>query len=235
MLCLPPQLQAEVLHLTSLHWPPYSSQNLANQGAAVAVVRAAVEAMGHELEVDFYPWSRAIKLANMPNAQYVGYFPEYGFKTDKYLFSSSLGSSPLGLVEQKLHPISWVQLRDLNQYTLGVVRDYVNTEELDAMISAGVQKVEFSSSDEHNVRKVAAARVDAAVIDVHVLNYILKQGGFEGLASRLQVNRRLLADKQLYIAFQNSAQGRRWRAITDAGLQKIDVAKILHDNLGQTP
>ncbi|MGL5048254.1 MAG: hypothetical protein ACRC6S_12020 [Shewanella sp.] len=31
------------------------------------------------------------------------------------------------------------------------------------------------TSDEHNVKKVAAGRIDAAVIDVNVVHYLLKQ------------------------------------------------------------
>ena len=44
--------------LTSLLGPPYSGQQLAEQGASIAVARAALKVMGHQLEVDFYPWSR---------------------------------------------------------------------------------------------------------------------------------------------------------------------------------
>jgi polar amino acid transport system substrate-binding protein len=223
--------QADTLRLTSLHWPPYSSQKMVNQGASVAVLRASLRAMGHELDVDFYPWSRAVKLAGNPQSKYAGYFPEYYFETSKFVFSDPMGTSPLGLLESKSRPISWAELRDLRSYNLGVVQDYVNTAELDEMIANGSQRVEVVTSDEFNIRKVAAARIDAAVIDVYVMHYLLNQKHLQPLADKLQMNRKLLENKVLYVAFKNSPEGKKWRDIVNQGLGKIDVEKVLADNL----
>ncbi|MFG7351678.1 transporter substrate-binding domain-containing protein [Shewanella oncorhynchi] len=223
--------KADTLMLTSLLWPPYSGEQLTEQGASIAVVRAALNVMGHQLDVDFYPWSRAVKLTTMPNSDYIGYFPEYYVETKKFIFSKPIGESPLGLVEKKSHPVSWNYIEDLNRYTLGVVKDYVNTQALDRMIVSGVQRTEAVTSDEHNVKKVAAGRIDAAVIDVNVLHYLLKQKPLQPLATKLQINRQILANKQLYIAFRNTEEGRRWRDIVDQGLVQVDVETIIGELL----
>lgn len=223
--------KADTLMLTSVLWPPYSGEQLTEQGASIAVVRAALNVMGHQLDVDFYPWSRAVKLTTMPNSDYIGYFPEYYVETEKFIFSKPIGESPLGLVEQKSHPVSWNYIEDLNRYTLGVVKDYVNTQALDRMIVSGVQRTEAVTSDEHNVKKVAAGRIDAAVIDVNVLHYLLKQKPLQPLATKLQINRQILANKQLYIAFRNTEEGRRWRDIVDQGLAQVDVETIIGELL----
>ena len=67
----------KVVHLTSLDWPPYSGKTLSDQGASVAVAKAAFKAMGYELKVSFYPWSRAVALAKDSSSKFSGYFPEY--------------------------------------------------------------------------------------------------------------------------------------------------------------
>lgn len=224
---------ADTLKLTSLLWPPYSGQQLAQQGASVAVAQAAFERMEQQLVVDFYPWSRAIKLAAMPSSDYIGYFPEYYFETDKFVFSKPIGISPLGIVEQKSHPISWHYLADLNRYTLGVVKGYVNTDSLDLMISSGTQPVEAVTSDEQNIKKVAAGRIDGAVIDVNVLYFLLKQPYLQPLADKLQVNKQLLANKQLYVAFRNTEEGRHWRDVFDQGLAQLDIESIMGELLFQ--
>ena len=54
-----------------------------------------------------------------------------------------------------------------------MVQDYVNTKELDDMIAAGSIKGDAVPSDVLNIKKVAAGRIDAAVIDANVLNYLL--------------------------------------------------------------
>lgn len=226
-------VNADTLKLTSLLWPPYSGQQLPQQGASIAVARAAIESMDQQLAVDFYPWSRAVKLAGSAKSDYIGYLPEYYFETDKFVFSKSIGASPLGIVEQKSHPISWQHLEDLNRYTLGVVKDYVNTDALDLMIRTGAQPVEAVTSDEQNIRKVAAGRIDGAVIDINVLHYLLKQPHLQPLAEKLQVNRQLLANKQLYVAFRNTDEGRRWRDLFDQGLAKVDIDNIMGELMFQ--
>nr|WP_313906135.1 hypothetical protein [Shewanella algae] len=87
-----PVARADTLQLSSLNWPPYTGQMLEQQGACVAVVKAALAAMGHDLKVNFYPWSRAVKLADMPGSPYLGYFPEYYHQSDKFIFQSPLAS-----------------------------------------------------------------------------------------------------------------------------------------------
>ncbi|MCH1930560.1 transporter substrate-binding domain-containing protein [Shewanella sp. A25] len=229
--CLQTQVWAETVKLSTLYWPPYSGQKLAQQGASIAVARAAFERMGHQLEVDFFPWSRAVKVASMPHSEYIGYLPEYFFETSAFVFSKPIGRGPLGLIELKEHPISWNHIEDLNRYTLGVVKDYVNTVHLDAMIAKGLQTVETVNSDEQNIKKVAAGRIDGAVIDVHVFNYLLKQQDLKSLINRLQMNRQLLADKQLYVAFNNTEEGRRWRDIFNQGLAQVDVEALMGELL----
>ena len=200
----------------------------------ITITHAAVNAMGHDVVVDFYPWSRAVRLVNRNDAKYEGYLPAYTHPTEKLIFSDVLGTSPLGLVEQQLHPIGWSKVADLNQYTLGVVKDYVNTTELDAMIKLGTQKVEVVNSDENNLTKVATARIDAAVMDVNVLQFLLSQKDLKPLASKIQVNRNILENKQLTIAFANNPQGHFWRDIVNAGLAKIDQDSMLSDYMKST-
>ncbi len=138
--------RADVLTIPSLEWPPYSGKNLPDQGASVAVVRAAVQVMGHELKVEFYPWSRTVYLVKN-DAKYAGYFPEYRYETDDLVFSDPIGSGPLGFVENVNRPIEWSTLDDLASHTIGVVRGYVNTPELDALIANGSLKSSDVTSD----------------------------------------------------------------------------------------
>ncbi|MDX6017659.1 transporter substrate-binding domain-containing protein [Shewanella indica] len=224
-------VRADTLQLSSLNWPPYTGQMLQQQGACVAVVKAALAAMGHELKINFYPWSRAVKLAGMPGSPYLGYFPEYYHQSDKFIFSKPLGFSQLALVEQSQRPVSWQQLQDLQRYNLGVVKDYVNTESLDRAMDSGRQPFELANSDEQNLRKLAAARIDAVVIDANVYRYLLRQKGMEELEGKLKLNRQLLASKGLLVAFRNSAEGQRWRDIFDQGLARIDAKSILEQHL----
>ena len=223
---------ADTVYLTSLAWPPYADKSLDQQGASVAVAKAAFKAEGHELVVDFFPWSRAVNSAAQANSKYVGYFPEYMHDTSDFVFSNPTGTGPLGLVQNNVKPITFSTTSDLAGKRIGVVQDYVNTKELDDMIAAGSIKGDAVPSDVLNIKKVAAGRIDAAVIDANVLNYLLSTDkSLASMKSKVSMNETLLEVKSLYIAFRNDAEGKKWQQIYNSGLEKIDVNAIMSNYL----
>lgn len=221
--------QDKVIKLTSLEWPPYAGAQVAEQGASVAVVRAAAEAMGYKLEVKFFPWNRAVAMAQDANSGFLGYFPEYHsdqVATD-FVLSDAIGSGPLGFVEQTAAPVAWTTLADLKGKSIGVVDGYVNTTEFDAKVAAGEIKGEAVSDDLTNIKKVAAGRIPLAVIDVNVLNHLLaSDASLASAKGKVQFNAKPLEDKALYIAFQRSAKGEEAAKVINEGLKKIDAAAI---------
>jgi ABC-type amino acid transport substrate-binding protein len=215
------------VYMTSLEWPPYSGADLPENGYSVAIAREAFAAMGYELVVDFQPWVRAVALATKSD-RYMGYFPEYFFETSDFVFSDSIGSGPLGFVENTRFPIEWQSLSDLRFLRIGVVQGYVNTKEFDQMVAEGHLQVEASANDTRNIHKVAKGRLDAAVIDPNVLEYLISVDVREGLLrKRLRMNARLLENKQLYMAFKNQPEGKAIRDIFNQGLEKIDIDSIV--------
>lgn len=223
--------KAETVYLTSLEWPPYSSAELPNQGASIAVAKAAFAAMGYQLEVEFYPWSRAVALATR-DEKYAGYFPEYWYESDEFSFSDPMGIGPLGFVENVNKPITWRSINDLTAYRIGTVQDYVNTDELDAMIANGSIKAEPVTSDARNILKVAAGRIDMAVIDSNVFSFLTAHDAqVTPVADRVKMNSKLLVDKELFVAFKNTPGGKQWKDIFNAGLAKIDVEAIMAQHM----
>ncbi|WP_430459683.1 substrate-binding periplasmic protein [Thalassolituus sp. LLYu03] len=220
------------VYLTSLSWPPYSDPDMAQQGASVAVAKAAFEAMGYKLVVDFYPWSRAVHLAKDGSSKYAGYFPEY-YSDDvakEFVFSEAMGSGPLGFVQNAAKPVSWGSLDDLKKYQVGVVKDYVNTADFDAMVAAGALKVSEVISDKNNIQKAAFGRIDMAVIDRNVLEYSVKTDPeLKKIADKVSFNDKLLEDKKLFVCFKHTQSD--IAKIFNEGLTKIDVAKIQADYL----
>ncbi|MCG9684256.1 transporter substrate-binding domain-containing protein [Vibrio sp. Isolate23] len=215
------------IYMTSLEWPPYSGTDLPENGYSVAVAREALAAMGYELVVDFQPWVRAVALASKSD-KYVGYFPEYYFENSEFIFSDPIGSGPLGLVENTRYPVRWEALSDLKHFRIGVVQGYINTTEFDNMVKAGELQVEASANDARNIHKVAKGRLDVAVIDPNVLEYLISIDVRESLLrKRLRMNAKLLENKMLYMAFKNQPQGQSINKIFNQGLEKIDIESIV--------
>ena len=224
---------AETVKLTSLDWPPYTNESLKERGASVAVAKAAFEAVGHQLIVEFYPWKRAVYLAK-EDVSYDGYFPEYFSEELKkdFILSNPMGSGPLGFAELKSNSITWNTLADLKKYRVGVVSGYVNTTEFDSMVANGQLKVSAASDDIKNLLKLASGRSDLAVIDKNVLSFLLSSDAkLKNVAPTIQFNSHLLEDKQLYICFKKGSRGEKISKAFNEGLEKIDVNAIMKSHL----
>lgn len=221
---------AEKVKLSSLEWPPYTGEGLPDGGACVKVAKAAFAAMGYELVVEFYPWQRAVDMAKQ--GQTVGYFPEYhsaDIEKD-FIFSSRMGDSPLGLIEPAGAKTAWSSLTDLKSKTIGVVSGYVNTQEFDSMAASGALTTDQSPDDATLVRKVAAGRVDMAVMDRNVFDHLVANDPELGSAKgTVGFNDKLLEDKGLFVCFARTPDGEKIAAIFNEGLTKIDVDGIMKE------
>lgn len=223
----------KVVRLTSLDWPPYTSPSMQEQGASAAVARAAFGAMGYRLEIDFFPWSRAVKMAQH-DSRYMGYFPEYYAPNQArtFVFSDAMGSGPLGFAQRTDAPITWHTIDDLARYRIGVVQDYVNTEEFDQRVAKGQLKVDVTMNDLLNLRKLANQRIDLAIIDRNVMNHLLhSESSLTAAKGKIQFNAKMLENKKLYICFKRSAEGENLSKVFNAGLKKIDVDAIMARHL----
>jgi len=234
LLLLPAELpraeeSTQVVRLASLEWPPYAGEALPGQGASVAVVRAALAAMGQRLQVEFMPWTRAVAVGQDSGSGFHGYFPEYRSSEVETSFqlSQSIGSGPLGFVEKRATPVRWDRLEDLSGIPIGVVRGYVNTAEFDAMVASGELTAVPASDDLANIRKVLSGRLPLAVIDRHVLAYLIRhERGMVDAPRVLQFNARALEEKSLHVALQRSPEGGWALRMIDAGLRRIDRQAI---------
>lgn len=225
LLCSTVQASQQV-YMTSLEWPPYSGSKLAENGLSVAIAREAFAIMGYDLIVEFKPWVRTVTTATKEN-RFIGYFPEYYFDTEEFVFSQSIGSGPLGFVQNVRSPVYWAELTDLEGLRIGVVQGYVNTKQFDELVEQGTLTVEASVSDNRNIHKVAKSRLDVAVIDSNVLAYLIRvDPRAKVLAQRLEMNQKLLAIKEIHLAFKNTPEGQRWRDIFDQGLKQVDIDAV---------
>ena len=226
LLCLP-SWAAEKWKITSLDWQPFSGKALPEGGAGIAVLRAALKAENIELEVEFYPWTRAIETAKEPG--YAGVYPSWpedvapGFTGSSVLFKS-----PVGFVEAKEAPLVWSKLEDLKGKKIGTVQDYGNTQEFMKLVKNGTIKTEVVVDDITNIKKVAAGRLDGAFIDLNNLKYFLKNDAKE-IASKVQANPKVLDSKNLVLAVNNSFTNKTAAAILNRGIAKIDADKIIKD------
>ncbi len=213
---------ARVVVLSSLEWPPYTSEALPEQGTLATVARQAFKAMGYTLVIEFYPWSRAVHLARH-SPRFHGYFPEYHSATTaaEFIYSKPLGEGPLGFAERTDSNTTWRTLQDLSGVSIGVVQDYINTDEFDRLAAAGVLRTDIATTDERNLLKLAIGHIDLAVIDRNVFDYLISTPALAQVRARLKMNPSLLEHKGLFICFKKGKKGAELARIFNQGLQIV--------------
>ena len=227
----PLAFSAEKWKLTTLEWPPFTCQKCPEGGAGIKVVKEALKAEGIEVEFTFYPWTRAIKEA--ASKDYVGYYPAWPEDViDGFAPSDVIFKSPIGFVENVEKPLkNWNSLVDLQGLSIGVVQDYGNTKEFMDLVKKGTIKADVSTDDISIVRKVGAQRISAGIIDANVLKYFMLND-LKGEAAKVRMHSKMLADKDLLIAFSKGESAKR-NEILKKALQKVNAQKIVDDYLAK--
>ncbi|WP_320170757.1 transporter substrate-binding domain-containing protein [Maridesulfovibrio sp.] len=223
-LCLPAFAYAgKTISLASIDWPPYTGRNLEGEGESAKLVRAAFAAMGYELKIVFVPWKRAMRMAEK-GRQVAGYFPEYYSpgRAEKFIFSKSFNCSPVSLVTRRDNMLKWDGVDSLAGHRIGFVSGYVNTPALDVAVANGTILADYASYDESNVLKVAAGRVEGAVIDPYVFRYLAEMSpAVSAVKEELVVSGTNFGVNELYIAFSRDSIGRRCADIFNKGLMIV--------------
>jgi polar amino acid transport system substrate-binding protein len=201
-----PATRGEPVRLASLEWEPYVGSEMPDQGYVAALIRAAFADQGMDVEIQFYPWARALHLARTGAVD--GLAPEYfnPSREAEFQFSAAFPGGPLVLYKRRADAIVFstdpaqhqdAALQALKARRFGVVRGYLNTPTFDA---AGYLIKEEANDDATNLRKLVYGRIDLAVIDRRVAEHLIRTS-YPDYARRIEPMEPALADIPLYIAF----------------------------------
>lgn len=205
-----PLTAAEPVRLASLEWEPYIGSELPEQGYVAALIRAAFAEQGMTVEIEFYPWARALHLARTGAVD--GVVPEYfnASRESEFEFSSTFPGGPLVLCKRRSDAIEFAAdplhepdaaLQALKAWRFGVVRGYLNTPAFDA---ADYLIKEETSDDATNLRKLVFGRIDLAVIDRHVAEHLIRTR-YPDYTRKIECMTPALADMPLHIAFSRKS------------------------------
>lgn len=198
---------APVIRLVTIEAPPFMSENLPEQGAAIYALRQGFKKMGYDLEITFAPFLRA-KRISLQKKDVSGYFPisENGRSQD-FMISKIIYSSPWALAERKKNPIKWTQLDDLRRYKIGNVIGYDLSPAIQKSQGQFQYNIETVSSDELNLLKLAKGRIDLAFIDATMFEFLLKSSKqLLPYQDQLQLNPKFVQIDNYGVAFKKTPE-----------------------------
>lgn len=231
------QGEAHSVRLASAAWPPYIDAELPGLGASAVAVRTVLASQGLELQVHLLPWSRAVR-TGLQQPGFAGYFPEYDTPETRRRchLSPAVGSGPLGFAYRRSSGFSWQQLSDLAGLRIGIVGGYVSTAAFDRAVARGELQVDTALDDAQNLLKLANQRVDIAMVDKHVYDYLLRRDARLGShAAQLQFHPQLLQSPSLHVCFKRNRDGAALRKRFAQGLTEVDVDALLRVYMAALP
>lgn len=235
LLCLALPAQAadapKILRLASLEWLPYVGAELGQEGLSTLVADSAAKQFGYRVEVDRFPWTRAMQMGSR-DAHYAGYFPAYYTeeRARSCYFSDPIGNSTIGLAYLRDAPLQWHTLQDLRGLPIGVVAGFSNGPAFDELVKQGELTVDASPSDMLNLRKLLAGRVRAVVIDKLVLRYLLlAEPTLAKARERIVFHDPPLADLTLHVCFRRTPEGLMLQRSFNEALHSLRLQKIEND------
>lgn len=205
-----PASAAETVRLSSLEWEPYIGSKLPDQGYCAALISAAFAEQGMKVDIQIYPWARALHLARTGEVD--GLMPEYfnPSREAEFVYSAPFPGGPLVLYKRRRDVLRFsadpmtnqdAALRALKGKRFGVVRGYLNTPVFDA---ASYLTKEEASDDATNLRKLVYGRIDFAVVDRRVAEYLIRTQ-YPEYSRKIEPMSPPLADFPLYIAFSRKS------------------------------
>ncbi len=222
--------RADHISLATLHWPPYIGEQLKNKGIIGDIITRAFESQGHKVTFVFMPWSRSI--LEVKEGRIDGLLPVYkttGREKNNY-FSSPILSGPITIYKRKDQKIQYRSHKDLAQYTLGLVRGYKNTKEIDQ--SNNIRK-SYTSNDLSNLKKLIKKRVDLVIIDKYVAEYLIKTH-LKQYKNKISLISPILGKKGLYAQFPKKyKRSKKLQLILNKGIKKIqnEIPNIVKEHL----
>lgn len=235
---------AEVLAFTSDDWCPYictkgdTPNSIENgDGLLVDILKRTFEPKGHKVSITIAPWARAIK--DVRNGRYLAALGAFKSEVPDFVFPKKpVGISQMCFYTKKGHSWRYKGVSSLAKVKLGVIKGYnYDSGKIDEYISSqndqdNIHVLTGTTSFHQILKMVQKDRLDAAIDDVNVTNYILHKSNFKTGFQQAGC----LKGSELHIAFSPVLSESEYysKVLSDSisTLRRSGDLKLMLDNYG---
>ena len=218
--------QAETYEFVGLEFPPIiTAASGQASGLAVELVTEAFKRMGHEQNMTVKPWARSLEDAKEGNAD--GIYTIYkNAERETFLDFSNEVVVPqqvgLFVAKESGHTAESLGFTGdpavLGDKKVGIRLGISYGSIIDDMIKAGTLNTEDTNTDESNLRKLVAGRVDVVPGNVYVINAVAREAG---LADQIMMLEPVVQDIPSYVAFSKARNHAGLRDQFDAAIKSM--------------
>jgi polar amino acid transport system substrate-binding protein len=206
LLCSGPCI-ADAVRLTNGEWAPYLGEQLPHRGVASRIVTEAFALEGIEVHWEFYPWARALYLAERGERTGTALWLRSPEREKAFHISEPVIESGYYLFHRKDRPLDWRQVGDLSGLRLGGGIGYDYGKAFQRAEASGQLQVNRLASEEQGLRMVLAGRLDAFPMDKVVAFALLNDRFSSAERRQMSFHPRPLRSDSLHLMLSREIPG----------------------------
>ncbi|MEM1401549.1 MAG: transporter substrate-binding domain-containing protein [Pseudomonadota bacterium] len=149
------------LTIGSGEYVPFTDSSAVDGGIVNEMISQIATQAGMTAEFEFMPWKRALELTRSGRFDATSFWYYSEERESDFIHVGPVIQDRLVFFRRAGTPEpTWETLADLSDYTIGAVTGYTFTPEFWEMAEAGSINIEVAPSDETNMRKLLAGRID---------------------------------------------------------------------------
>ena len=160
--------QSETLRLVADAWKPMTGDDLPHQGFSIHLARMAFEEMGHELKVEFQPWSRIIKTMDKDKYDIISAIWYNEDRNQKMVFSEPYEMNRIVFISDSNRRFEYSGPDSLKGMRIGMVSAYSYPKSV--MNLPGVKYI-FVPDSSQSIKMLSKDRIDLTLGDSMVMRY----------------------------------------------------------------
>lgn len=218
------QAQPHEIRISNGDWAPFMSPTLPHYGFVSRIVTEAFRLEDVTVKYEFFPWARAYLVAKQGAFDAsIGWYWN-AERAEDFLFSDPVFVETQVLFTLRDRPVAWTRLEDLKDKHIGATLGYTYGEAFQKLEAQKWLHVERTGSDEQNLRKLLAQRLDAVVISKVVGERLLVALG-DAAKARIAIIDQPVNSGPLHLIFPKAlAQSAQWLHRFNRGLRKLKAA-----------
>ncbi|MGE8502545.1 MAG: substrate-binding periplasmic protein [Pseudomonas sp.] len=175
---------ADRVRLTNGEWPPYLGEDLPHHGVASRIVAEAFALQNVEVQWEFHPWARSLKMAEQGTRDGSAVWLYNREREQRFHISDPVVESGYYLFHRKNRHFDWSSVEDLRGLRIAATRGYDYGEAFQQAEAAGEIDVVRLTGDEQGLRQLLAGRIDLFPVD-KVVGFDLLYQHFSAAERRL--------------------------------------------------
>ena len=198
---------ADTVRLTNGEWPPYLGADLPYHGVASRIVAEAFALEGIDVQWEFHPWARSLKMAADGQRDGSAVWLPSREREERFYVSDPVIETTYYLFHLKGRAFDWQTATDLRGFRLAATRGYDYGETLRRAEATGELQITYLNSDEQGLRQLLAGRIDLFPLDKVVAFDLLYQHFSSAERQRLSFHPLPLRSDSLHLLLSREVPG----------------------------